>query len=245
MAGRRSASSAGTGRCVGRRISRGSSRSAAGARSIDAAPVCHVSFYEADAFARYAGARLPTEAEWEVAAASTDVDGNLLDSGFLHPAAAADRRGGRRHSSTAMFGSGAPRPTRPIRASSRLRARSASTTASSCAISSSSRGGSCVTPADHIRATYRSFFYPHDRWQFLGFRLAKDMLRGDRMRRALDIATGNAARTTASPRIATRSCAASRHRKSACRRNTFTTNAARRSSTGFARWPSTTRRGPR
>ena len=140
-----------------------------------AAPVCHVSYYEADAFARWAGKRLPTEFEWEVAA--QDVDGGGDDAsaaGALRPLPAGPPTGGLRQ----MYGhvwqwtqsAYLPYPGyRPPAGA--LGEYNGKFMVSQQVL----RGGSCATPAGHTRATYRNFFYPHQRWQFVGLRLAAEI----------------------------------------------------------------------
>ena len=176
-------------------------------------PVCHLSFFEADAYARWAGHRLPTEFEWEHAAiqhlkhASVASSDEVKNPGASISDAEPDPRtpdwselpiaslplspiqtssnpatsipppppaNPASSSSSATSGSGPPPATPATLATNPSPAPSASTTANSCPSQVVLRGGSCVTPATHIRPTYRNFFSPATRWQFSGLRLAQD-----------------------------------------------------------------------
>jgi ergothioneine biosynthesis protein EgtB len=144
----------------------------AGMRRVDPRePAVHLSYFEADAYARWAGARLPTEAEWEVAAAALEISGNLVESGRFHPTAGAGE------GPLQMFGDVwewtrsqyEPYPGyRPPEGA--LGEYNGKFMCNQFVL----RGGSCATPGSHIRATYRNFFPPEATWQFTGARLARD-----------------------------------------------------------------------
>ncbi|HLK91415.1 MAG TPA: ergothioneine biosynthesis protein EgtB [Polyangia bacterium] len=140
-----------------------------GVRPIDPAEVvAHVSYYEADAFARWAGARLPTEEEWEHAAAGAPLTGHFADAGRYHPGPAAPG---------AAFGNVWQWTQSAYLAYPGFRPPAGAIGEYNGKFMSGQmvlRGGSCFTPAGHIRATYRNFFPPETRWQMSGLRLARD-----------------------------------------------------------------------
>lgn len=147
----------------------------AGRRAVDPAePVSHVSFFEADAFARWSGKRLPTEAEWEMAALEADGsgDGDLMDSGFYHPRPARDGPGLQQMIGDLWEWTASPYVAYPgyLPAMGAIGEYNGKFMSGQMVL----RGGAAVTPPGHVRPSYRNFFPPASRWAFSGIRLAED-----------------------------------------------------------------------
>ncbi len=133
-------------------------------------PACHISYYEADAYARWAGARLATEFEWEVASQSCEIEGNFVETGALRPQAANETGG-----LTQMFGDVWEWTGSAYLAYPGFQPAAGAVGEYNGKFMSNQmvlRGGSCATSQSHIRRSYRNFFPPHARWQFMGIRLA-------------------------------------------------------------------------
>lgn len=144
-----------------------------GLRQLDLqAPVSHVSLYEAAAFASWCNKRLPTEAEWEVVASNLPIDGNLRDQDYLQPMSSHEAGLTQFYGDVWEWTQSSYSPYPGYKAAAGALGEYNGKFMSSQMVL---RGGSCFTPANHIRPSYRNFFYPKDRWQVTGIRLAEDM----------------------------------------------------------------------
>ncbi|NBB72252.1 MAG: ergothioneine biosynthesis protein EgtB [Bacteroidetes bacterium] len=139
-------------------------------------PACHITYFEADAFARWAGARLPEEKEWEVAARDRPMQGNFVDEGRYHPAPL--HEGADPDQLYQMYGDvweWTRSAYSPYPGYEPLPGAIGEYNGKFMCGQFVLRGGSCATSRSHIRPTYRNFFYPDEAWQFMGFRLARDV----------------------------------------------------------------------
>ena len=152
--------------------------SLAGMQRVDeSSPVCHVSYFEADAFARWSGARLPTEPEWEVAARGVPIEGNFVESGLFEPRRCDSETSPAFDVPQQLYGDVWEWTASPYVGYPGFQPWTGEVGEYNGKFMSNQmvlRGGSCATPRSHIRPTYRNFFPPDARWQFSGLRLARD-----------------------------------------------------------------------
>jgi formylglycine-generating enzyme required for sulfatase activity len=129
--------------------------------------------YESAAYANWANKRLPTEAEWEVIAKDLAIEGNLRDQDYLQPVATSQNGLGQFYGDVWEWTQSSYAPYPGYKAAAGALGEYNGKFMSSQMVL---RGGSCLTPVNHIRPTYRNFFYPKDRWQVTGIRLAEDLV---------------------------------------------------------------------